>query len=86
MATVLAELDHVDPLAERGEQSAGLDRRELLRVADEHDLGVRLVGFLGEGGEQAGAEHPGFVDHEDVALAKPHAPGVDGGMERVGCR
>ena len=75
-----------DPLAEAREQPASLDRRELLRIADEHDLGVGPVGFLGEGREQAGAEHAGLVDHEDVAFAKPHAPGADGGMERVGRR
>ena len=69
LASVLAELDHRYPLAEACEQATGLDWRELLRVTDEDDLGVRSVGFLGEGGEQAGAKHPGFVDDEDVALA-----------------
>lgn len=86
LAAVFAELDHGDPLAKGCEQSARLDRRELLRIADKHDLRVRSVGFLGERGEHASAKHPGFVDHKDVALAKPHAPRPDRRMERVGRR
>ena len=69
LATVLDEFDDLDPVGEGGEQSAGLDGRELLRVADEDHLGLGSVRLADEVGHQRRAEHSGLVDHQDVAGA-----------------
>lgn len=53
---------------ELAERPAGLDRTELIDIADEHDAGAGLAGT----GEQrlgiAGARHAGLVDHPHLAV------------------
>ena len=48
-----------------GEEAAGFDLGELVVVADEDELDLEGLGVVEELGEVAGADHGGFVDHED---------------------
>ena len=70
LASVVAEFDRGLPRDESGEQSAGCDLGELLRVADEHDLGAASVDLVEDGGEVAGAGGAGFVDDEHGAVVE----------------
>ena len=53
--------------AERG---PGLDRLQLLRIADQHHLGLRRAGCRQHPLELPRAHHPGLVDHQDLALGE----------------
>src|SRR3546814_17775087 len=56
------------------ERRARLDRLQLLRVADQHDLGAG-VGRMGQYAlHLAGADHASLVDNENVARAEHIAP------------
>lgn len=85
LTAILDQLDHTYPRGESWEQAAGLDRRELLRIADQDHLGPGSPGFLGQVGPQPRAKHPGFVDHEQIARGQAGPPGVEGGTQRMGC-
>ena len=65
MASVLGEGDGFGAGGEAVEEPAGVDRVQLFRVADEHDLRVGVVGGVEEHGELAGAGHGCFIDDED---------------------
>ena len=54
LASVLDQLDGLGSAGEGGEDAAGFDRWELLRVADQDHLGVGSDGGVDHGGEHAG--------------------------------
>jgi hypothetical protein len=55
---------------QRPERRAGLDRLQLLGVADQHDLRARLLGMRRQHPlHLARADHAGLVDHQHVARA-----------------
>ena len=64
LAAVGGQLGTGHPLGEGGEQTTGIDLRELLRIADENDLRSGPLGVVECASEHACADHPGFVDHE----------------------
>ena len=84
LASVLDQLDGLGSAGECGEDATGLDRWELLRVADQDHLGVGSDGGVDHGGEHPGAEHAGLVDDEDVARLEPGAAGLELVVECVG--
>ena len=85
LASVLVEGDRAEPSGEAVEEPAGVDRGELLRVADEHDLRPSCRGGVEEHGELAGADHGGFVDDDHRAVVELEGPvGELEGPEREG--
>lgn len=68
LTPVLAQLDRVRRSREGGESAAGADRRQLARVADEHELAIARLHVSDEDRQITRAEHPGLADHE-------HRPG-----------
>ena len=54
-------------LVERTERRAHLDRLQLLRIADEHDLGACIGGVAQHPFHLPRADHARFVDHEHIA-------------------
>ena len=60
------ELDRTEGVDEQAEHAAAADRRELLRVTDEHDPPALDVGEVGQLGELGGRQHAGLVDHTVV--------------------
>ena len=61
---------------EGAEAAAGLDRRELAVITNQHHLRARPLGMPKEGGELAGGDHGGLVDHQHrppVQLGSPLA-------------
>ncbi len=65
LASVVGESEGFETFAEPAQQAAGVDLGELAGVADEHHFGVRAFGVVEEAAEGTGADHPGFVDHQD---------------------
>jgi hypothetical protein len=59
------DLMHRKTACQSGEQAARVDLRELARITDGDDLRTRVFGALEQGGENAGADHSGFVNDED---------------------
>jgi hypothetical protein len=53
--------------AEGAEPAAGVDRRQLPVVADQHDLGLGLVGVVEQAAQFAAAEHAGLIDDQHGA-------------------
>ncbi len=85
LASVLFEGDGGEPPGEAVEEPAGVDRAELLRVADEHDLRPSSRRGVEEHGELAGADHGGFVDDDHGAVVELEGPvGELEGPEREG--
>ena len=66
LAAVLGELEGTQARGQGAEGSAGLDLGELAGIADQHQLGSRLLGHLHQPGQGAGPDHPGLVDHHHV--------------------
>jgi hypothetical protein len=78
LAAVLRQVGRAEPLAERRVEAAGANGGELLRVADQDRLAVRVVGQAEERLEHAGVGHPGFVDNENAVLRQAaFAPRVE---------
>ncbi len=67
LAAVLGELDRAEPFAEGGEEPAGADRRQLLRVADQERLPLRPLDELEQRREHPRLGHAGLVDDEHAA-------------------
>jgi hypothetical protein len=63
LATVLGQLRGAEAVAEGPEAAAGVDRRQLPVIPDQHHLGSGLLGVLQEATELATAEHAGLVHH-----------------------
>ena len=68
LSPVLFEMDGVLAACEVSEGAAGFDLGQLAVVADEHDFGAASRRLVGEFVEGPGADHAGFVDHEDAVL------------------
>ena len=60
------DLDAAVALVDRAERRSRLDRLELLRVTDQHDLGAARLDFTDHPLQLPRADHPGLVDHQDV--------------------
>ena len=70
---VLPQRDRLEPIAQRLERAAGLDRRQLARVAGEDELAVCVPDEIEQLLEVACAEHAGLVDDQHGALAAERA-------------
>ena len=64
LAAVLGERDGFGSGGEAVEESAGVDRVQLSRVADEHNFRLGVVGGVEEEGELTGAGHRCFINDE----------------------
>ena len=64
LAAVLAEDDGAFALDDPGEEAAGADGRQLVRIADQDRLPLRLLDELEHGREHASLRHAGLVDDE----------------------
>ena len=73
LASVLGELEHVDAIGQTSEEAAGLDRLELVGVANEDDLAAGLVRMHEQRPHLASAHHCRFIDHEHGATVEPIA-------------
>ncbi|HXQ55693.1 MAG TPA: hypothetical protein VOA19_07825 [Actinomycetes bacterium] len=67
LAAVLGQLRGAEAEAEGAEAAAGVDRRQLPVITDQHHLGLRMFSVLEEAGELAAAPHAGLVDHQHGA-------------------
>jgi hypothetical protein len=70
LAAVLGQLRGAKAVAEGTEPAAGVDRRQLPVIANQHHLGLGLLGVLEQASQLAAAEHARFVDDQ-------HRPGAD---------
>jgi hypothetical protein len=64
---ILREFTGPEAEPQSPEAAAGVDRRQLPVIADQHHLGLGLVGVLQEPGELAAADHAGLIDHQHRA-------------------
>jgi hypothetical protein len=67
LAAVLGQLGGADAEPQGAEAAAGVDRRQLPVIADQHHLGPGLVGVLEQAGQFAAAQHAGLIDHQHGA-------------------
>ena len=82
LAAVLGELDRLQPGGESGEQAAGGDRGQLVRIADEHELAASVIDVAEQPGCVARAEQAGLVDDEHRSVGQPRVGPVEGGQQR----
>ena len=69
LAAHLADFRAAMTLMDRAEGRAGFDGLQLLRIADQHDLGAGL-GSMGQHALQlARADHARLVDHQHIAAS-----------------
>jgi hypothetical protein len=80
---VLSQLRGAEAKPQGAEAAAGIDRRQLPIIADQHDLGLGLVGVVEEAGELAAADHAGLIDHQDGAGVQLLAAAVQVAEEAV---
>ena len=59
-----------DVRGEEAERAAGLDRGQLVRVADQPQRGAGRAGGGQQRGQPQGAGHAGLVDQDDVPAAQ----------------
>jgi hypothetical protein len=76
LAVVGLQRGGAEPADQASEQAPCLDLGELLDVADRDHLGAGVVGVGEQPGELAGADHPGFVDHQHGVRGHARAGGV----------
>jgi YD repeat-containing protein len=76
LAAVLGQHAGAKPQPQTPKAAAGVDRRELAVVADQHHLRARLVGVVEQAGELAAADHAGLVHHQ-------HRPRVQHRLDRI---
>jgi hypothetical protein len=67
LATVLGQLRGTKAVAEGAEAAAGIDRRQLPVIADQHHLGLGLVGVPDQPTQFAAADHAGLIDDQHGA-------------------
>lgn len=83
LSVVLGQLVMTQATSETGERAASLDRGELRRVANEHDLRSGSSGSGNEGLELAGADHASLVDDDDRPAVEPAPAGFEVAKESV---
>src|SRR3546814_8658232 len=74
LAANLRNLDAAMPFVDRPERRTRLDGLQLLRVADQHDLGAGVGGMGQYALHLAGADHASLVDHQHIARREHVAP------------
>ncbi|HVM25992.1 MAG TPA: hypothetical protein VM253_11400, partial [Candidatus Limnocylindrales bacterium] len=84
LPAVLLQLRVPERLGQDGEQTARVDLRQLLRVADEHELGARRNRVADESRQPPAAQHPRFVDDHDAADGETAPAGVEVAEQAVG--
>ena len=70
LAAVLGELDSAVTLDDAREETTGADSGQLVRIADQQRLPVRLLDPLEQRPEDPGLGHAGLVDDEQAALGQ----------------
>ena len=83
LAAVLDQLAGAEAEPEGAEAAAGVDGGQLPVIADQHHLGLGLVGVLEEAGQLAAAEHAGLIDHQHRPAVQLLAAAVQVGQEPV---
>ena len=68
LAAVLGEVDRAEPVAEGGEEAAGADGGQLLRVADQDRLPLGLLDEVEQRRQHARLGHAGLVDDQHAAV------------------
>ena len=63
LAAVLHQLAGSQAQSQGAEAAAGINRRQLPVVADQHHLGLRVLGMLKQAAQLAAAHHAGLVHH-----------------------
>ena len=74
LAPVLLELDHRQQAAKGTEGAAGVDLRQLVMIADEHQLPVRSPDALGQLDELSRPDHRRLVEDDDAVTRQGMAP------------
>ena len=67
LAAVLDQLGGAQAEAEGAETAAGVDRGQLPVIANQHHLGLGLLGVLEQAGQLAAADHAGLIHHQHRA-------------------
>ena len=83
LAAVLGQLAGAEAEPQGAEAAAGVDRGQLPVIADQHHLGLGLLGVVEEAGELAAAEHAGLVHHQHRPLIQLLAAAVQVGQQPV---
>ena len=87
LSTDALKFDIADALRHGPKGRAGLDRLQLHRIANQHDLGRARFHFRQNPRELPGGHHPGFINDEHVIPPKLIAalrPGQFPGRQRAG--
>jgi hypothetical protein len=64
LATILREFAGAEPQAQGPEAAAGIDRRQLPVITDQHHLGPSPLGMPEEADQLAAAQHGGLIHHQ----------------------
>jgi len=83
LPAVLGQLGGAQAETEGAEAAAGVDGGQLPVIADQHDLGLGLLGVIQETGQLAAAEHAGLVHHQHRPLIELLVAAVEVGQEPV---
>ena len=70
------QLGEADPLRDGPERRPGLDRLQLLGIANENDFRAGPLGLADEARQLLRGNHSGLVDHQNVARTQFPAPGL----------
>jgi hypothetical protein len=71
---VLRKFRGAQPQAEGAKAATGVDGGQLPVIADQHHLGLCLLGLLKEASELAAAQHAGLVHHQHRPVVQPLPP------------
>ena len=77
LAPVLVELDRPEPVGQGTKGAPGADLGQLPGVADKDQQGPRRRGRVNEAAHGPRADHPGLVDHYNIARAKDAGRSVE---------
>ena len=70
------QLGEADPLRDGPERRPGLDRLQLLGIANENDFRAGPLGLADEARQLLRGNHSGLVDHQNIARTQFPAPGL----------
>jgi hypothetical protein len=71
LAAVLSQLGGAEAEAEGAEAAAGVDRRQLPVIPNQHHLRASVLGVVQEAAQLAAAEHPGLVHRQHRPPVQP---------------